>query len=253
MPVMRVERNGNYTVMSNVHLDDKRLSLKAIGLLSKMLRLPPDWNYTVAGLEAICREGKDAITAAIRELEAAGYVVRQQTHDEAGQFSNNDYIVYEAPVCASPLAGFPSTVNPSTVNPSTDNPSQINTNKPSNIYTKPPIVPHGGRRRKKGAPMVATEHEPEMFDRFWRLYPAAGRKDKQAAMKAWDELKPDNGLMLKMSAALKMQLASEEWERGIGIPYACRWLSKRRWEDVEPVELPEMTGGGAVRSDLPCL
>ena len=81
MAVFRVERTSDYTVMSNYHLRDKRLSLKAKGLLSQMLSLPEDWDYTLAGLCYINRESKDAIRTAIRELEQAGYIRRRQTID----------------------------------------------------------------------------------------------------------------------------------------------------------------------------
>ena len=97
MAVFRVERTRDYTVMSNHHLRDKSLSLKAKGLLSLMLSLPEDWDYTLSGLARICQEGKDAIRGAIRELERAGYVQRRQTTDEAGKFSVNEYIIREQP------------------------------------------------------------------------------------------------------------------------------------------------------------
>ena len=78
MAVFRVERTRDFTVMSNHHLRDKRLTLKAKGLLSMMLSLPEDWNYSTLGLAAICREGVDAIRGALRELEKEGYVIRRQ-------------------------------------------------------------------------------------------------------------------------------------------------------------------------------
>lgn len=106
MAVFRVERTRDYTVMSNHHLRDKTLSLKAKGLLSLMLSLPEDWDYTLSGLARICQEGKDAIRGAILELERAGYVQRRQTTDEAGKFSVNEYIIREQP--ASGLATEPS-------------------------------------------------------------------------------------------------------------------------------------------------
>ena len=81
MAVFRVERTQNYTVMSNYHLRDKRLSLKSKGLLSQMLSLPEDWDYTLSGLARINAEGKDAIRAAVVELEQAGYIQRQQKID----------------------------------------------------------------------------------------------------------------------------------------------------------------------------
>ena len=87
MAVFRVERTQNYTVMSNYHLRDRRLSLKAKGLLSLMLSLPEDWDYTLSGLARISLEGKDAIRAAVVELEQAGYVQRRQTTDKAGKRS----------------------------------------------------------------------------------------------------------------------------------------------------------------------
>ena len=78
MAVFRIERTKNYTVMSNYHLRDKALSLKSKGLLSMMLSLPEDWNYTTRGMAKICKEGVDAIGGALRELETAGYIVRHQ-------------------------------------------------------------------------------------------------------------------------------------------------------------------------------
>ena len=89
MAVCRVEKTKNYTVMSNYHLNDPRLSLKAIGLLSKILSLPEAWDYTVAGLAKICKEGRDAVRAALAELEEAGYILRRQTRDEMGNFSHS--------------------------------------------------------------------------------------------------------------------------------------------------------------------
>lgn len=132
MAVFRVERTHNYTVMSNYHLRDKRLSLKAKGLLSQMLSLPEDWDYTLAGLARINAEGKDAIRAAVVELEQAGYVFRRQTTDKAGKFSANEYIIRESPISqegassAQPSSGNPTTEEPSTVSTATGNPTQIN-------------------------------------------------------------------------------------------------------------------------------
>ena len=119
MAVFRLERTQDYTVMSNHHLRDKRLSLKAKGLLSQMLSLPDDWDYTLSGLAYINRESKDAIRSAVNELERAGYVQRHQTTDVSGKFSVNEYIIYERPVSG----------NPSPEKPSSDNPTQINTKK----------------------------------------------------------------------------------------------------------------------------
>ena len=81
-------------IMSNYHLRDKELSLKAKGLLSQMLSLPDDWDYTLAGLSHINRESKDAIRSAVNELEAAGYIRRHQKTDASGKFSGNEYVIH---------------------------------------------------------------------------------------------------------------------------------------------------------------
>ena len=134
MAVFRVERTGDYTVMSNFHLKDKRLSLKAKGLLSQMLSLPDDWDYTLSGLSYINRESKDAIRSAVNELETAGYILRRQTTDASGKFAANEYTIFERPIegepmLDKPLSENPITVNPSAVNPLPENPTQLNTKK----------------------------------------------------------------------------------------------------------------------------
>ena len=101
MAVFRVEKNRNYTVMSNVHLKDRGISLKAKGLLSVILSLPEDWNYTTRGLAAICKEGVDSIGAALRELESAGYLARHRLRDRSGRISDTEYVVY--PASAMPI------------------------------------------------------------------------------------------------------------------------------------------------------
>ena len=97
MAVFRVMKNQNYTVMCNYHLRDKNLSLKAVGLLSKMLSLSDEWNYTNRGLAAICKEGVDAIGSTLRELEQYGYLVRQQLRSETGRILDTEYIISEMP------------------------------------------------------------------------------------------------------------------------------------------------------------
>ena len=104
MAVFRVEKNHNYTVMSNYHLRDTLLTLKAIGLLSKMLSLTDEWDYTTRGLAAICKEGVDAIGAALKELESHGYLVRRQLRDSKGRITDTEYTIYESPHTPPPRA-----------------------------------------------------------------------------------------------------------------------------------------------------
>ena len=95
--VFRVEKTANYTVMSNTHLKDRRLSYKSKGLLSVILSLPPDWDYTITGLSVIAADGVDSVKTAIKELEQYGYVTRTQLRDERGRMAQNEYRVYENP------------------------------------------------------------------------------------------------------------------------------------------------------------
>ena len=122
MAVFRVERNTGYTVMSNHHLRNKELTLKAKGLLSQMLSLPEDWDYTLAGLSHINREKIDAIREAVKELEKAGYIVRSRERDEKGRLRGADYVIYEQP--QPPTSDLPTLENPTLDNPTLEKPTQ---------------------------------------------------------------------------------------------------------------------------------
>ena len=134
MAVFRVERTTGYTVMSNHHLRNKELTLKAKGLLSQMLSLPENWDYTLAGLSYINRESIDAIRTAIWELEKAGYITRRQGRDEKGKMTAIEYTIYEQPqppgldypILENPTAANPILENPTTDNPTSENPTQLN-------------------------------------------------------------------------------------------------------------------------------
>ena len=144
MAIFRVERTRDYTVMCNCHLRDQNLSLKAKGLLSMMLSLPDDWNFTAKGLAAICREGVDAIGSGLKELEKTGYIVRRVIRGEHGRITDTEYIIYERPQVvelpeeessapdteepepASPQPENPDTVVPDTDTPGTENPRELN-------------------------------------------------------------------------------------------------------------------------------
>ena len=125
MAVFRIEKTRDYTVMSNHHLRNAGLSLKSKGLLSMMLSLPEDWNYTTRGLAKICKEGTDSIGSALKELERAGYIVRNRLRDSKGKIVDVEYVIYETP--HSPDTGQPcedelDTACPDTENPDMDNP-----------------------------------------------------------------------------------------------------------------------------------
>ena len=148
--VFRVVKTKNYTMMSNQHLKDKRLTLKAKGLMSVMLSLPENWDYTLRGLAAISKEGVDAISEAVKELERSGYVIRNRKRDERGRLSGTEYLIYEDchmnsqpapdapepekpkrenPRLENPVQEKPVQENPKQEKPEQENPAQLNTNR----------------------------------------------------------------------------------------------------------------------------
>lgn len=134
MAVFRIEKTRDYTVMANFHLRDTELSLKAKGLLSLMLSLPEDWDYTTKGLARICRDGVDSICSTVRELEEHGYIIRERVRNEKGQLTTVEYTILEQPVKGEPgTAGQgqekPKRENPVLGKPGQENPAQLNTNK----------------------------------------------------------------------------------------------------------------------------
>lgn len=114
MAVFRMEKTGDYTIMSNHHFKNKELSLRAKGLLSLMLSLPEDWDYTLVGLSIINKEDVDAIREALKELEKFGYVERHRARNEGGQLKGTEYIIHEQPILEKPTL---------------ENPTQLNTNR----------------------------------------------------------------------------------------------------------------------------
>lgn len=177
MAVFRVERTRDYTVMSNHHLKDMNLSLKAKGLLSMMLSLPDSWNYTTRGLAAICKEGVDAIGSAVRELEKAGYIVRCLLRGEDGRIADTEYVIYEQPQggpdmppppsggpdMASPHPGNPYAAGPDAAAPCAEKPVQLNTDPVStdrsNTHLSRPT--EGNARGAAGCSEQAVRFERE--------------------------------------------------------------------------------------------
>ena len=139
MAVFRVQKTQNYTIMSNHHLRNKALSLKAKGLLSLMLSLPEDWDYTTRGLASICKEGVDGIQATVRELENAGYIIRRRVRDQNGQVRGMEYTVFEQPrkpEPENPVQAEPEREKPVQEKPAQENPAQLNTKETNNENSK---------------------------------------------------------------------------------------------------------------------
>ena len=228
--VIRVQRSGGYTVLPNGILRDTGLSLKTKGLFAIILSLPETWDYSVAGLATVAGCGRDAIRSALGEMEQAGYLIRTRSHGEGGKFTG---VIYNIRDQAEPLSGKPTTVEPTLEKPSSENPTQLNKDIQNKDLINPHSPPEGDRpqrkKRQRRSKSIPT-WKPERFEAFWDYYPRG--EDRMGAVEEWDKLQPDDALIDRMARALARQKASEEWQRGIGIPYACRWLRKRRWEDV---------------------
>lgn len=141
MAVFRVEKTRDFTVMSNHHLRNPRLSLKAKGLMSLMLSLPEDWDYTTKGLAYICKDGIDAISTTLRELEEQGYLTRERIRMANGRLGTVEYTIHEQPqkpitkpfppkrenpVQVNPVQVFPDQVFPEQDFPEQENPAQLN-------------------------------------------------------------------------------------------------------------------------------
>lgn len=129
MAVMRIHKTANYTVMSNHHFKEKELSLKAKGLLSLMLSLPDDWNYSIAGLVKLSKDGKDSIMSALGELEDFRYLERIRTTDKKGRFSGIEYHIYEEPQAGKPIADKQREDNQQEGKTKAETPPLLNTNK----------------------------------------------------------------------------------------------------------------------------
>ena len=233
--LQKVLKDKPYTALDNETLRDPGLSLKARGLLVTCLSLPADWSFSIRGLMAICKDRRTAIEAALEELEKNGYLrrSRDQAHNADGTFGGTVYTFYEvrqSQPCAenqhtveapqtSPCADFPHADNPHAEN------QQLQKKEQQKKEQQIPPQPPRGRAAAKKAP----DHLPEEFSRLWTAYPRG--EDKQGAIAEWDRLKPDEATIFAMKTALLAQKQTDEWQRGIGIPYFVRWLRHRRWED----------------------
>ena len=141
MAVFRIEKTRDYTVMSNHHLRDMSLSLKAKGLLSLMLSLPENWDYTMKGLARICKDGIDSISGGIRELEEHGYLIRERVRGANGQLGSIEYTILEqpkepTPAQEKPIRENPVQVNPTLVTPVQEEPAQLNKEESSNYPSR---------------------------------------------------------------------------------------------------------------------
>ena len=190
MAVFRVEKNKGYTVMSNHHLRNKELTLKAKGLLSQMLSLPENWDYTLAGLSHINKESIDAIRTAVLELEKTGYIERSQGRDEKGKMTAITYTIYEQPqnpVLENTTSDKPVLENPTTDNPTSENPMQLNKDIQKTDLSKKEEINKDGLSTDSIpilSPNPSPLREPPLSEK--------NGKEEKDAYKIYEELIKDN-------------------------------------------------------------
>ena len=193
MAVFRVERNKGYTVMSNHHLRNKELSLKAKGLLSQMLSLPEDWDYTLAGLSQITRDKIDAIREAIKELERAGYIVRSRERDEKGRLRGADYVIFEQPQ-TEPILDLPTLENPTLEKPTLEKPTLENPTQLNKDIQKTDL----SKKEKRNTDLSNTDSipilspNPSPFDGEAATPPERKRTEAADAYAVYEEIIKDN-------------------------------------------------------------
>ena len=224
---IKMIRKGGYTVLPNQILRDDALTLQAKGLFCMMASFPEDWDFTVKGLATVAGCGREKISAALKNLEDAGYLLREQCHSESGKFSANVFVLYDEKI--SPLPGFPSTGKPSTGKPLTENPAQINKDRIKERRNKPPIVPREVLARVD----EACGEDQELRDGIMALL-----ENRKKLRKPVDTVKKIDGILNRLSeysgGNRRMKLAmldkAVEWD----------WLSVY---PLKPDELTQADGG----------
>lgn len=226
-------RRRKDTTVDNSIIWDKSLSNMARFTIIAILSLPESWDYSVRGMAAMLGVSKDTMSKYLRELETAGYLMRQQG-DDNGKFSKSVYTITDTPGefgDEEPAEALPCPKNYDSDCPNFSAPKKSPQKNVKILKNNiPPKSPQGGKRA-----VSMAKWKPDRFEAFWAYYRDNVRdEDRASAAREWDKLKPDDDLIRTMGQALQIQIQSEDWKRRIGIPYACRWLKNRRWEDVQP-------------------
>ena len=217
-PLPPDEKPGYWAVLPASVRYDEELSSSAKLLYAEISSLTGETGYCYATNEYFSRLyglTERTIIRLIRELAVAGWI--RVEDDEGGRRRRKIY------AGLNPRAGYPDkNVTPTLTKMSPPPDKNVTPIKNKKEDHNPPQAPQG------------AAWEPELFERFWKAYPR--HEDKASARREWDRLKPDRELMRTMSAALSRAKTSGDWLRGIGIPYACRWLRNRRWEEFQEQE-----------------
>ena len=232
-----------FTVLYKSAIRDTRLSFEMLGFLTYMLDKPPDWEFTISGMAKERGVGLAQVRRLVGLLEKAGYLLREQAHDDGGKFAKNVYVLQEKPPLSrnqydgeplkSPLSGNADIGETR----QREKPLSVSATQSKNVETKaynnPPNSPptgDGAEPRKQRSKTTPT-WKPERCEGFWAYYPRG--ENRMGAVRAWDRLKPDDALIETIGRALQVLKASPAWQDGVGIPYASTFLNGRRWEDAK--------------------
>ena len=217
MAVIRVNKTKNYTVMSNHHFKNKEMSLKAKGLLSLILSLPDNWDYSIAGLVAICKESESSVVSALNELKSMGYLVVKKLYPNETKSGRIEYIydIYEEPI-KQPLEK-QGVENQGIEIQDIENRGQLNTN----------IL----NTNKLNTKELNTKHIDELFDKFWGIYPK--KIGKKCAYNSFKKIKNLDEEFDKIIQAVEFLKQSKNWKKNNGqfIPYPTTFLNQERWKD----------------------
>lgn len=229
-------RKKGFIVLYREAAQDVRLSLEARGLFAMMVSLPDSWDYSVSGLAVKAGCGKDKIRRLLKELQAVGYLIREQSHDSGGKFSGNVYVLQDE---APPLSGNTDNgENRQRETPLSAFPTQKNKDLRVGDTKEPPIPPKGAEPEQKRKQKSEPKYRPDLFDRFWSKYPTreGERSPRAKAVSAWDKLKPSLELCFEMSKRLDPENWPKSWHRDEGryIPQASTWLNRIREDGLPP-------------------
>jgi hypothetical protein len=215
MAVVRVNKTSDFTVMSNAHFKEREMSLKAKGLLSLMLSLPDEWDYSVRGLVTLSKDGIGSVMSSLSELEDFGYLERIRAHDEKGRFAGYDYNIFEHPIPKKTDTKEPYSENPNTEKPYTENPPQLNTNSLTTKEVKTNELNN-----------ILSE-----FEILWKIYPRKIGKPK--ALKAYQKARKNGVSFENVQRGINNYLADIKAKK-TGVKYikhGSTWFNGECWDD----------------------
>ena len=225
MSVFKKESSENYTIMSNYHLQDNNLSLKAKGLLSVMLSLPDEWDYSSRGLSTICKETKDTINKILKELEESGYLERKAVYLN-GKISDWEYIIHSNNLCIKKQD-----IEKQDIDIQDIEKQDIESYDGNKILTNKLLNNKLLNNKKKNNKKEKENFNQSLFDKFWNAYPK--KVSKGNAEKWFIKNQPSEELVDLMVSKLELLKTTNQWlsKNGQYIPYPTSWLNSKGWDD----------------------